>query len=155
MLKPVSEFRIRTRITPKPRSHCKSCESKNQQERAKKFPEKFNKRKRDWEVKNPKKYYIQKLKRSCKILGLESESNKILNLFETKNNCSICGHQPNENEIRLHIDHDHNTGLFRGLLCMECNLGLGKFKEDSELLIKASLYIKRNIPECATKDELL
>jgi hypothetical protein len=50
--------------------------------------------------------------------------------------CVICG----ENE-KLVVDHDHATGEVRGMLCSSCNLGLGKFKDDPELLEYARIYL--------------
>lgn len=52
--------------------------------------------------------------------------------------CQICG-----GSKRLAIDHDHKTGKVRGRLCSLCNSGIGLFKENSEVLIRASEYIKR------------
>lgn len=43
----------------------------------------------------------------------------------------------------LSIDHCHETGAFRGLLCSECNFGLGKFKDDPELLLAAVEYLRK------------
>ena len=51
--------------------------------------------------------------------------------------CLICG-----SSERLHIDHCHTTGVVRGLLCHYCNIGVGMFKDNPELLIKAVSYIK-------------
>lgn len=51
--------------------------------------------------------------------------------------CVICG--SNEN---LTVDHDHSTGMVRGALCNNCNLGLGHFKDDPELLELAALYLR-------------
>jgi hypothetical protein len=42
----------------------------------------------------------------------------------------------------LHIDHCHATGNIRRLLCNDCNLGLGKFKDNPELLEKAAAYLR-------------
>lgn len=42
----------------------------------------------------------------------------------------------------MHLDHDHATGKFRGLLCGSCNSGLGYFKDKPELLSSAIEYLK-------------
>ena len=41
----------------------------------------------------------------------------------------------------VHVDHCHITGQIRGLLCRECNLGLGHFKDSPGLLKSASNYL--------------
>jgi len=51
--------------------------------------------------------------------------------------CEICGSTEN-----LVADHDHSTGLFRGTLCEDCNFGLGRFKDQPELLSRARLYLE-------------
>lgn len=55
--------------------------------------------------------------------------------------CAICGGPPNGRGA-LHVDHVHGTQLVRGLLCHSCNTGLGLFKDDPELFMKAIEYIK-------------
>lgn len=52
--------------------------------------------------------------------------------------CQIC---TNEVEGRLHIDHNHDTGEVRGLLCGSCNRGIGLFSDQPELLRKAADYL--------------
>lgn len=60
--------------------------------------------------------------------------------------CAICGAPISISGRRLAIDHDHVTGKFRGLLCSNCNTGIGMFKEDTELLQKAIEYLRRAHP---------
>ncbi len=53
--------------------------------------------------------------------------------------CAICGKRPGK--VSLHVDHDHETGEVRGLLCVGCNNALGQFRDDLELLARASDYL--------------
>lgn len=53
--------------------------------------------------------------------------------------CSICKKPPLKR--RLAVDHNHDTGKVRGLLCDKCNLGLGYFNDNVELLTKALDYL--------------
>jgi hypothetical protein len=57
--------------------------------------------------------------------------------------CAIC-HQPETMRAvrRLAIDHDHQSGLIRGLLCHGCNLGIGRFGDDPNLLEAAARYLR-------------
>ena len=50
--------------------------------------------------------------------------------------CEICG-----STVNLHIDHNHKTNKVRGRLCLNCNHGLGKFKDNKVLLRKAMKYL--------------
>jgi len=60
-------------------------------------------------------------------------------LAEQKGRCAICG------EVKkLCIDHDHKTGLLRGLLCTGCNLGLGCFQDNMAILAEAQRYLRKS-----------
>lgn len=56
--------------------------------------------------------------------------------------CAIC----NQESVKrnLDVDHDHSTGKIRGLLCGNCNKGIGLFKDSQDLLNKAVNYIRRS-----------
>lgn len=50
--------------------------------------------------------------------------------------CAICGAGKPE-----HVDHDHRTGYVRGILCFNCNAGLGKFRNNVDHLTRAAAYV--------------
>jgi hypothetical protein len=57
--------------------------------------------------------------------------------------CAICK-SPRKEGIRFNIDHNHDTGQVRGLLCSGCNRGLGYFKDRPDLIKKAADYLISN-----------
>ena len=54
------------------------------------------------------------------------------------NRCKICKKTSKES---FRVDHDHDTGKLRDLLCHRCNVGLGFFDENPELLIASAKYL--------------
>lgn len=71
-------------------------------------------------------------------------------LLRSNYKCSICGQDEVNIDKRtgkvydLSIDHNHTTGVVRGVLCTSCNAGLGYFKDNIDTLKKAIKYIKNN-----------
>lgn len=66
------------------------------------------------------------------------ELDKQIELQESK--CYLCGVKPD----KLHIDHCHVTNKVRGLLCGNCNRGLGMFMDNVAVMEKAIAYIQTN-----------
>jgi hypothetical protein len=62
--------------------------------------------------------------------------------------CYLCS-APLETPLAVQVDHDHVTGRVRGFLCRDCNMGLGCFADDLDLLTRAYFYLSR------TDDQLL
>lgn len=62
-------------------------------------------------------------------------------LVEQGGRCKICGTTEVPARGSFCVDHDHATGVVRGLLCAECNKGLGQFKDSPELLRAAIDYL--------------
>lgn len=82
-----------------------------------------------------------------KIRQKYSESvDAIYKMLELQGNvCLICekaiSFYSTEKKDKPHVDHDHKTGQVRGLLCINCNTGLGMFQDRIDLLDKAKSYI--------------
>jgi hypothetical protein len=76
-------------------------------------------------------------------------------LLERQNGaCAICGAAIAVGKV-FDIDHDHITGDICGLLCHPCNVGIGQFKDSSELLRKALDYndrVRGGIDACAVNN---
>lgn len=76
-----------------------------------------------------------------RLYGINSEEYATM-LEEQLGVCAICSKPSEENTHgRLYVDHCHSRKKVRGLLCNNCNVGLGKFKDDSEFLRKAAEYL--------------
>jgi hypothetical protein len=105
---------------------CKSCDNFRAKEDKEKNPDLWLKNKRDASFK--------------KIYGitLEQRSKYILSVGK----CEICS--KGVTEKTAHIDHSHDSNRIkhiRGVLCNNCNTGLGKFKDNVDLLNKAAKYL--------------
>ena len=78
--------------------------------------------------------------------GLTADQRKLYKhakLIDQKN-CMICRESFEKFDLRqIHVDHAHDTGKLRDLLCFKCNAGLGQFGESIENLEAAVEYLKR------------
>lgn len=123
--KPTSEF-------PPKRRKCKTC-----------VAEYLTK----WKQRNPYKIREYGL---LKDFGISHD--EYMKLHDSQNGlCAICN-KPETAFMKtktmfLAVDHDHATGEVRGLLCTNCNNGLGRFNDNIELLQKAIQYIEKSRPE--------
>lgn len=98
----------------------------------KKVIDEYNKK---WGRAHPERKKVWNIKRAYD-LTLE-QIDEIL--ITQDNKCAICGVPLKEGRGR-HIDHDHKTGVVRGILCQRCNVGLWPL-EDKEYLEKALVYL--------------
>lgn len=57
--------------------------------------------------------------------------------------CAICGNK-NKNGNILCVDHDHENGKVRGLLCHNCNIAIGRFQDNKDFMRNAISYLERN-----------
>jgi hypothetical protein len=99
---------------------------------------------REYRKKNPEKMKAIDLK---KRFGISLEH--YYEMLEKQNHiCAICKRPENAVDHRtglpraLAVDHCHATGKVRGLLCTQCNRGLGKFNDNKEYLLSAVKYLE-------------
>ena len=88
--------------------------------------------------------YLNKLYQKKHKYGLSKEEYFLL--FEKQNNtCAICGIEFDENinKQKACVDHSHENGDVRGLLCDKCNRGIGAFDDNIEKLENAIIYLKK------------
>lgn len=66
-------------------------------------------------------------------------------LKEQGGTCYICPKTPEDNRNgKLFVDHNHKTGEVRGLLCLDCNHGLGKFFDNISYLERSIMYLREH-----------
>ncbi len=150
-----SEFHKCKRASSGFRERCKCCTSIENKGWKKKNALKCKEDNAKWYLKNTDKHkqkrdvYWASKKDRMKDWRLQktykiniSEYDALLN----KQNmcCAICERHQTEFQRRLAVDHDHETGEIRGLLCHSCNTGIGSLKDDYRMLDKASQYLKRS-----------
>jgi hypothetical protein len=154
--KDISEFYKNSHASDGLKSICKSCTSKKAKEYYDNNPDKIKElsRKsylRDKDIisarskENWKNNESRRKKNRLKPYNITQEELDLL-LLNSDYKCNLCGVSREDHyelyKKDLHIDHCHTTQQVRGILCHSCNLGLGYFKDDKNLLSKAITYLK-------------
>lgn len=98
---------------------------------------------RKWERENPKRYQESMRRRNLrKRYGITLEEYNDM-LYNQDEKCAICGVVECRVNTHFSVDHNHETGEVRGLLCNDCNTGLGLFLDDPERLKRAIHYLTK------------
>lgn len=137
--KPEEDFHKNNKASDKMQSNCRVC----QKEYCSHY--RVDNAVRLSKVKSDKyKNLTAEQKRELKYLGRYGIGiSKYNEMLENQNGvCAICANPPSGHKKRLCVDHCHETGTVRGLLCDACNVGLGRFKDDPELLVSAISYLE-------------
>lgn len=90
--------------------------------------------------------------RFYKQLGITQEDYEKM-FFQQEGRCWIClagpaTHKTSPDKLLI-VDHDHETGEVRGLLCQKCNKALGLFRDDLGLVVRAVDYLVKHAKEVA------
>lgn len=109
-------------------SQCRVCSRERSRKNYHANPDKHKAMHREWVARNPDRIAFHRAKHA---FGISREEYDAL-----KSVCTICGSRD-----YLAIDHSHQSGRIRGRLCQSCNKGLGFFRDNPALLLRASDYI--------------
>lgn len=150
--KPLSQF---TKAPDRPdgvRNACRNCTAAYQAEWGRANRESVIARRRAWRAANRDKANASSLAwwtnnkeraesaRVQRVYGLAPEDFAGM-VRAQEGRCAVCGESP---ERSLHIDHDHDTGAVRGLLCNSCNLALGFLKDSPAVVERMLAYIRQH-----------
>ena len=128
-LKAKGDFYKRSDRPKRVTSSCKVCRKK--------------KARRDWTPRQQREYRLRS-DYGLSLIGYEEMAKA------QGYTCAICNQEESAKSNTgytkcLAVDHCHDTGEVRGLLCQNCNTGLGKFKDDIDLLQSAIKYLKEGL----------
>lgn len=147
--KPISEFgsqvvpyklvdgtkKTWTRVKP----YCRPCDAERQREKRKNLTKKQRAQRlethREYRKRRPDVFRNMELKRD---FGIDLETYNSM-LKAQGGVCAICGNPPNGKSLA--VDEDHSTRRVRALLCHNCNVGLGHFRDSMDLLQSALAYL--------------
>lgn len=118
-------------------SMCRPCNRK----RSRRYYRKAKRYRDPWWTPNPRNRLglSGREYRLRRVFGISLEEYEKLAVAQG-NACAICRNPPKSRK-NLDVDHDHKTGKVRGLLCNLCNMGLGSFRDDRNLLHSAIAYL--------------
>ena len=123
------------------RAECISCYSLRSKNYYTKNKKELILKTKTYALENKEKIKSAKMRRK---FGIAIEE-KILLFAKQGNKCAICGCTENNVGRDWDIDHCHKTGKIRGILCSNCNRGLGLFQDSSEYLKQACKYLENNV----------
>lgn len=113
----------------------------------------LNAKTRAWAAENPSRYDEQH-RRSTLLRKYGITPEQYDEMWAAQDGrCAICRRPPQRGRELLDIDHDHETGDVRGLLCWPCNSGLGSLGDDVERVRAALAYLERALPLSAPTSE--
>jgi hypothetical protein len=120
----------------------------------KKSSRKYNEQKKVWRKNNPKAARLVEVRRDIKAKYGLTQAQYVAMYQSQAGRCAICETpvvdqfdkeraQIGKAEPTLaRVDHCHSTNAIRGLLCFNCNIGLGKFRDDPKILLAAARYLQ-------------
>lgn len=129
------------------RAQCKSCVKLTKRAYFDKHRERELGKLKTWKKNNPDKVKAGNLRN---LYGITPEQHQSM-ITKQNNCCAICNRQQVDNVVDkrnnkprdLAVDHSHQTGLIRGLLCYYCNIAVGQLKDSVQTAERLVEYLKK------------
>lgn len=147
--KPLEAFDRQTGTRDGLRPDCKACVAARRKASYARNKERELERVRRWQQDNSERFRAYRAEYRDKrdfraehlrrTFGLTPDDDDRM-LAEQGGGCAICGRTPKPGK-HLHVDHDHETGRVRGLLCFGCNVGVGSLQHDERRIQRAIAYL--------------
>jgi hypothetical protein len=137
---PLTEFYKDRRRKDGLQARCRRCYKAYNRERNAKDPQANTQWQREYHKKFPELTHRQRLRRQY---GISLETYNMMIKAQCAA-CAICKSTDPGGRGYWHVDHDHQTGLIRGLLCHFCNTGIGLLGEDPVRMARAIDYVRGN-----------
>lgn len=155
-VKPIGDFYRMAGMRDGHRNECKACNLAEKRRRYASDPAKYKAKVKRWQQANAERVnayhsaYRSRpgYKRAMRdryyrrTFGISADEFDAL-LASQGGVCAICRQLPERGVAGLHLDHDHETGEVRGIVCQPCNHGLGLFRDDPATLERAAAYLRR------------
>ena len=153
-LKPIGDFYATAGMRDGHRNECKACNLAAKKRRYAADPAKAIARVKKWQHENAERLNAYRREHNAtperkralrngyyrRTFGITTDD--VDALIEKQGGvCAICGRAPTR-LASWHVDHCHETGIVRGILCIDCNQGIGKFHEDPQRLRDAAAYLE-------------
>jgi hypothetical protein len=150
-VKPLDGFGPDRRTRTGRAAKCRACAREVARQFFSRFPEKERRRRerqseygRLWYERNRDRMVARFREASLRRYGLTTDGYRKL-LAAQKGSCAICrASGPGRGNRRFLVDHDHQTGVVRGLLCHLCNVAIGHFRDDVTIVERAVAYLRRS-----------
>lgn len=136
-VKPITEFHKSTLRYDGLDNRCKKCSYELHDDWRRNNLDKVAAGQRAKYAKDPERFKDYEKKRNY---GMSSGDFASM-LIKQNNKCAICCSSDPGGKGAFHVDHCHASGIIRGLLCHNCNVGLGHFKSNPEFLQQAVRYL--------------
>ena len=158
-MKPVADFYPHAGCRDGYRPECKACNLAEKARRHAADPQPARERTRKWQQDNPERYRENQRefrasggkKRSDRRSYLKRKYGISLEDYDAMleaqdGRCAICRRLPRD-DISLHVDHHHDSGRLRGLLCFSCNVTVGHIREEHDRLRAIADYLDAHDPD--------